>query len=1028
MYVVLSHGDQQWLMHEYRVEKGLVSKLLWKDAEVAADIRTHSVGEAKLIFPANTTLYVTYSEVQWTAAKCSQVIGSARDREAFMQRVSLSSINASSGGKDLLTEQQARNVIAEVAEAEGDNKTNDDVTPYVWEHTPLYRHVGFEQIRQQASTHPDDHLYLVLEDDIGVLRDLAAYQDKVVEWIGDWQSDDTRHQKYVEGCYIESQLDLAPDRIDKLALALGDQSFVKDLDARQKQALEDWIEAWDKYSDDMSRPVVGEKFREMERLLGPELMSKHEGTLFAIKDRFLEQAEGVSWWKALWSGNAGTDGIEDLIDREAMEAFLAEERKKLQHWHRLLDSISDDRTALFSRFYTAAWYFDPSSSEQIQAALAAEYGCIKDICRSDKATQQVADTLNRMPWVLYSMLYTLPKAQLDKTTKDIGERLKGVGDLIERDESRQALADISAQLNSLVRTLQPTFDIIAFDAQLSAFSELNDSAYAPANTVGMAEKAQKLLGELSTERQFDPSNVLRNLKDAEWLSILKAYDSSGITIELATEAEVKIFKDRVDEAGAIRNTNRRLKNRLRELKIRLRREGGIDVRIAQMESEFRANQQRLSELEPKIAAGMSPFGTEAGRIGYRIQGLTPHQHQELEKISTGERVNPNQRLLQPGVLDGLAVIIAVCQIWIAVRTFNEFGNDSLTARTSKLDVVRDITNALGASFAAGYGLWAGRNMNAIKEFTSATQKLVYGVQLGRMATYLGGSAYFFSLASSGIKVWQAYAAYQDALRRGDRQALIKAGMAIGTEGTLTAMNGYGLGRSLVTVMRVTLASPGSKAAIWATEGMRLLSLGARLNLIGIAVSAVQLGTTVWINHNHLTPYMQWFKQSRWGQEPMARTLPQSNLALARITARPRVDIEALTKGHVLTFELPAIPFEELDRAEVKIALYWLIDAQRNDWQPWTQKLQQQWLLLSGPGEGLKMGLALYPEEVNAGHGIGIELHYKPVPEASADDVLRFQTDSLNRIGQLQEVALLKVRDPSSTNLLPLTTQTITQVI
>ena len=37
-------------LHEYQIEKGQITKLLWKDHEVAADVRTASVGEPYLVF------------------------------------------------------------------------------------------------------------------------------------------------------------------------------------------------------------------------------------------------------------------------------------------------------------------------------------------------------------------------------------------------------------------------------------------------------------------------------------------------------------------------------------------------------------------------------------------------------------------------------------------------------------------------------------------------------------------------------------------------------------------------------------------------------------------------------------------------------------------------------------------------------------------------------------------------------------------------------------------------------------------
>ncbi|MEK2657554.1 toxin VasX [Pseudomonas aeruginosa] len=76
-------------LHEYRIDKGAIDKLLWQDAEVRADIRSRAVGEPQLVFPRTSILYVAYSELQWTARKCMQVLASPKDREHFMQAVDL---------------------------------------------------------------------------------------------------------------------------------------------------------------------------------------------------------------------------------------------------------------------------------------------------------------------------------------------------------------------------------------------------------------------------------------------------------------------------------------------------------------------------------------------------------------------------------------------------------------------------------------------------------------------------------------------------------------------------------------------------------------------------------------------------------------------------------------------------------------------------------------------------------------------------------------------------------------------------
>ena len=56
--------------------------------------------------------------------------------------------------------------------------------PYVWERPQRFEQVSMNRLTACIDPHyRDDTLYLVLDDTLGVLRDLANYQDQVIGWI-----------------------------------------------------------------------------------------------------------------------------------------------------------------------------------------------------------------------------------------------------------------------------------------------------------------------------------------------------------------------------------------------------------------------------------------------------------------------------------------------------------------------------------------------------------------------------------------------------------------------------------------------------------------------------------------------------------------------------------------------------------------------------------------------------------------------------------------------------------------------------
>lgn len=102
-------------LHEYQVLNGMVSALLHKGAKVTGDRRTPIEELPALVFSRRSTLHVTFAEVQWTVAKCAQVLDSRDEREHFMQVVDLGPVDCQTGGTHLLTVKQGQRWLAEIA-------------------------------------------------------------------------------------------------------------------------------------------------------------------------------------------------------------------------------------------------------------------------------------------------------------------------------------------------------------------------------------------------------------------------------------------------------------------------------------------------------------------------------------------------------------------------------------------------------------------------------------------------------------------------------------------------------------------------------------------------------------------------------------------------------------------------------------------------------------------------------------------------------------------------------------------------
>ncbi|KNH44219.1 toxin VasX, partial [Pseudomonas lini] len=102
-------------LHEYQVLNGMVSALLHKGAKVSGDRRTPIEERPALVFSRRSILHVSFAEVQWTVAKCMQVLDSSHEREHFMQVVDLGPVDCETGGEHVLTVAQGKQWLAEIA-------------------------------------------------------------------------------------------------------------------------------------------------------------------------------------------------------------------------------------------------------------------------------------------------------------------------------------------------------------------------------------------------------------------------------------------------------------------------------------------------------------------------------------------------------------------------------------------------------------------------------------------------------------------------------------------------------------------------------------------------------------------------------------------------------------------------------------------------------------------------------------------------------------------------------------------------
>ncbi|MBA1276578.1 toxin VasX [Stutzerimonas stutzeri] len=1032
LYVTVGKQSKA-ILHEYRIAKGVITQLLWNKAEVTADKRETSVGEAQLIFFRNEPLHVAYSEVQWTAAKCAQVLKSPKERHYFMQAIDLSRVDCEKGAADLLTTHQANKWLAEVAEKPATTSAGQDVQPeevkdYAWEQPSLYQPTQLGMLKKSLNPqYENDHLYLVVRDDIGVLRDLASHQDLAAGWIIDWSYAETIQKKYVIGCYIESLYRLNGQHM--LSAAKQDPRFAKleeETGPAQRQSISDYINV--KHQAQWHGPgthsgaISASRIR-MRQSLGASLYAKYEDFIESLDENTEDALEGAKW---------GQQGISDLTDRPGMEAFLKQQRAQLKRWNERLDLISEDRIAMVAaeRFHRAAWYFDPQSSAQIELALATEYACLKDICRTDKATDALAALLDKYPQLSLPGFYTLSHIdQIDMQTK-LSSMIKGMRDTAMAGNDYSGAHELSVQFTGLVQQQLPS--VFHLSETGITLNQLRNTAYEPAKQLRLAAAMDGAMQGLRNAAPLDPGKVLRALPGAAWLDVLRAFGQGGITLEFASASQIQAFETDTRKLAELRSTLTALKHQIRQTLAFERRGRLPQGSHRSLLAERKALQASLLPLESRVASALSPVGEGPSKAGVKIKGLNSTQVAEFQRMAEDFRLKRPFKGLGDAVFrsagaDIFASAVAVWQIRNFVVVSAELNRRSEWSGAEWLALTNAIFSMAAGVFAAAQGIAVTGLSVAVNNYASVPGKITMAARLGKLTASFGIPAYLSSVLAASISLKGSIDKFNEGLRRGDAGMLAGAGMTSVGDAGQVGINTWALIRSSGIVIGVLKDTQQARAAAWAVAGGRLVSIAARANLIGLALTGLQLGGEWIYNRSNLSQLDDWLQQGPWGLRDAQRPLAAEHLRLATITAAPKAALQPDKAGGLFILQVPGVITAELDDSGISLAAYWLSNHQRNDWEPWTEPLLYQFKLLSKLHEPLLLGLEIYPQESNAQHGLAIELRYPPL--AGSNEVQTKRFESLTLLAQqgkpMAEVALLRVRTANAPSL-PLTLDTLDQ--
>lgn len=942
-------GNQ--IFYEYSLENGVVKSLLFKGKKVTENIRNGCMGEPTLIFDKTETMQidVSYSEIQWSAEKCNFIIENAEGRSQVMQNIGLWNVNCEHQNQHLITHEKAKKYLAEqndvIAPLTSITPLFDTETKaYSWEEKDIsnYTKAPISKVSAQLASEckGGNFVYLLVNDYIGMMRDLASEQIQVTKWLKDWSEQGdaigTNELKFTMGNYIDSTLNVN----DNNAQSKGASKFLHALSETDKQAIYDHVNAYieqehfsgEKYQaipDDFGG-IAYELTKEyqsyvdktnatetkMKATLGDDLYRVSEDDIEDLKS--VERKYQLGDWKL-------NRGIAQLIKLPELKQYLATERPRITNWQNSLEQITHDRMYLYTNyFHLHTWYYDNTNDDQLTAALQCEFDCVADMLRNSESIEQMEKFIDAKPeFRLPAFQTNFNYAAFSTAGKLVSKLYRERGELLNVLQGKTPLTDLE---NAIGRNY------------LKKVLDMPSNAQSVHNLIGVVEskvierKLEKIFREMTTELFSEGQKTVTSktltrferlnnkLGTALKLDFIIAIRSKGIAIiNEAPDATLKIqryinnmlknteeINENISKINSIERQLKKIKNNkgryekftdenkenhkayLEEEKKRIIIEN--DRRIKTLAYQQEGLQKYISPLQP----GEKPFSLQM-RVSAEQQALLNYEKEMLSqgfKNGLGVKGSIGLASLKSSFSAGLLVM----QVYNLYSAWEDY--DAANLKGEKSSIVPMGIAFLG-SLSAGLSLFAGFRTSilnsAITHLSSKTQSLAgerLAAKLGQTSLYLGGGAQVLSAIISWITLRDNERKWFESINKGDT---VQAAVAIGTLAatyvntsinTVTAghvgLTGYRIVRDLKVVKDASIV-------VWALHGKEFATAMARLTPWGIGFTLAQIAGELAYNYFNLSDSQEWFQYSCWGNKSKGWTLPEHNHHLADVLLQPWVE-------------------------------------------------------------------------------------------------------------------------------------------
>ncbi len=403
--------------------------------------------------------------------------------------------------------------------------------------------------------------------------------------------------------------------------------------------------------------------------------------------------------------------------------------------------------------------------------------------------------------------------------------------------------------------------------------------------------------------------------------MLSEFASQGLTLRTASVSEISSFNLARDQSLNLRSQLKETyKQRNREL-IRQSTGSALPGSEAVYNQQISQIKTALIPLEEKLSDALRVGGDGPAKIGTVIEGLDPQLRTEMAATARDFRATGTFNKPLKGALkshgDSIAFVLFVFQGKKFIEVMSTLG---------KAD--RDWA-AAGESFiglsAAGFATVQGLSVTIfqahIDQMESAAGKLNTMSRLGRWSGIAGFGAFFFGGISATIDFNTHSRQWGRALAKGDYKALGATTLQITGDGILLGTNTWAAIHTGSVIKNIIKKPTELRALAWAEASPKLLTIGARANLIGLIGTALQLVGEGLYNYFNLDDLQKWMESSVWGNTSQHRDMQDEWCELAKVVQKPTCELIRDDKQTYLKLILPGVSTQEMDSRKLQLQAY-----------------------------------------------------------------------------------------------------------